>query len=194
MEDAHNATSVRSEPEPRVQDNTADIMPNPKVGARDRDRWQAEEATAYLLKWTDAEITQTRINSAVQLRARIQEDGGGSARHLFVLHGLPVDYVVALRDLLDIDASFIEAHVGRRSHRPLRRKMKAAWAHYDYPELVQKSVVDDGRQKAASDDLVGEPPSHMISMDGDAVMLYRASMWLSEKAHGKSSSSPCTSL
>ncbi|KAI3327760.1 hypothetical protein HD806DRAFT_483842 [Xylariaceae sp. AK1471] len=162
-----------------------------KVGAvngdEGRQQWQPEETTAYLLKWTAAEITQTRINSAIQLRTHILDDGG-TARHLFVFHGLPADYVIALKDMLDIDPSFFEAHVGRRSYRPMRKKTKATWAQYDYPELVKRysvsPVVDDDRQQeAVSPDVVGDPPSHMTSTAGDSVMLCRASIWLSDKAH-----------
>jgi hypothetical protein len=155
-----------------------------------KQQWRPEETTAYLLKWTNAEITQTRINSVAQLRTRIQDDGG-TTRHLFVLHGLPVDYIIALKDMLGIDGSFIQANVGRRSYRPLRKKMQAARAQYDYPEMVQKSsvspVIDDRQQRAASPDLMDDPPSHRTSNTGDSVILCRASIWLSEKAHGESS-------
>ncbi|KAI0440702.1 hypothetical protein F4803DRAFT_459770 [Xylaria telfairii] len=137
---------------------------------------------AYLMKWTDTEIATTNIDNAVQLRSCIQ-DGGNSWRHVFVFHGLPVDYGVALKEVVDIDASFIEAHIGRRSYRSLKR-IKAGWAHYDYPELVRRSsVLDYRRQEPAYRDLVADPPTFLTSDTGDSVVFCRASVWLSEKAH-----------
>ncbi|KAI0455141.1 hypothetical protein F5B21DRAFT_473013 [Xylaria acuta] len=104
-------------------------------------------------------------------------------RHLFVFHGLPVDYGVALKEAVGIDASFIEAHTGRRSYKPLKR-INAVWAHCDYPELMcQSPVLNDRQHKAASRDLVGDPPTYLTSGTGDSVMLCRTSIWLSEKAH-----------
>ncbi|TGJ85392.1 hypothetical protein E0Z10_g3341 [Xylaria hypoxylon] len=138
---------------------------------------------AYLLKWTNTEITKTYVHSAAQLRSCIQENNS-SNRHLLVVRGLPVDHGVALKEVTDIDASFIEAHAGRRSYRSLRARTNAAWAYYDYPELVrQSSAPNDGTQRTATYDLVGHPPTYMISAAGDSIMLCRASIWLSEKAH-----------
>ncbi|KAI0536271.1 hypothetical protein GGR58DRAFT_400406 [Xylaria digitata] len=138
---------------------------------------------AYLLKWTDAGITKTQVHGAAGLRPCIHETNN-STRYLLVFHGLPVDYGVALKKAIDIDASFIEAHAGRRSYRPPRTKIKSAWAYYDYPELVHhSSVPDDTQQKTVSRDLVGDPPTYITSASEDRVMLCRASIWLSEQAH-----------
>ncbi|KAI8634214.1 hypothetical protein F5Y19DRAFT_461668 [Xylariaceae sp. FL1651] len=191
MESVRDTGSVKSELAQRTLDPVADTMPSSGVSINAdetrQQKWQPEETTAYLLKWTDAEIKHRRINSATQLRTHIQEDGGSEC-HLFVLHGLPLDFFQALQDTLNIGADFIEAHVGRRSHRLLRKKTKTSYAHYDYPELVKKThvpVVFHGSSQIEppSSDLVSSPPSHTISTDGDEVILCRASIWLSEKAH-----------
>ncbi|GAW15286.1 hypothetical protein ANO14919_046950 [Xylariales sp. No.14919] len=136
-----------------------------------------------LLRWTDAEITKTHVQGAAQLRSCIQENGNAT-RHLLVFRGLPVDCGAVLREAADVDASFIEAHAGRRSYRPRRTRVKADWAYFDYPELVHRSFPNARQQKSAPNDLVGEPPTYATaSAAGDRVMLCRASMWLSEQAH-----------
>ncbi|KAI1279759.1 hypothetical protein F5Y07DRAFT_357735 [Xylaria sp. FL0933] len=181
MENTRAATrSVRSEPTPRVTGYSPESIPTPGIATEGGDRHGT--SSAYLLKWTDTEIAKTIIHSVIQLKTWIQEHSN-SPRQLLVFHGLPVDYGVALKEVTDIDASFIEAHTGRRSYRPRKAKIKAACAHYDYPELVYRSTVyDDGQQKTTTHDLVGEPPTYMASATGDSIMLCRASVWLSEKA------------
>ncbi|KAI1747867.1 hypothetical protein F4782DRAFT_519656 [Xylaria castorea] len=187
MESSRDMGSTRPAPAPRTTGYSAESTPTYVINAEDVDEHarisqnhqaRRDEATsAYLLKWTDTKVTKTHIDSVAHLRSCIRDDSN-STRHLFVFHGLPIDYGVALKEVVDIDASFIEAHIGRRSYRPLR-KIKAGWAHYDYPELVcQSSVLGDGRL-----DLVGDPPAYLTSGSGDSVMLCRVSIWLSEKAH-----------
>ncbi|KAI0427002.1 hypothetical protein F5Y09DRAFT_317255 [Xylaria sp. FL1042] len=181
MESTRTATrSVRSEPTPRTMGYATESTPTPGTDAEGGDGYGT--SSAYLLKWTDTEIARTIIHSAAQLTSCIQEHSN-SSRQLLVFHGLPVDLGVALKEAIDIDASFIEAHAGRRSYRPQKAKVKAAWAHYDYPELVYRSTVcNDGQQRTTSRDLVGEPPTYTASATGDSIMLCRASIWLSEKA------------
>ncbi|KAK5632533.1 hypothetical protein RRF57_008247 [Xylaria bambusicola] len=134
----------------------------------------------YLLKWTDTQITTTNIDNAAQLRACIQGDGNDS-RQLLVFQGLPEDYEVVLGEVTDIETSFIDAHIGRRSYRPRRARVKSTWTHYDYPELLR--AFDDGRYTATFNDLVSDPPAYKIPATSDSIMLCRASLWLSEKAH-----------
>ncbi|KAI0799895.1 hypothetical protein GGR55DRAFT_471525 [Xylaria sp. FL0064] len=181
MENTRAATrSMRSEPTPRVTGYSPESTPTPGIITDGGDR--NGTSSAYLLKWTDTEIAKTVIHSVTQLKTWIQEHGN-SPQQLLVFHGLPVDDGVALKEVTDTDASFIEAHTGRRSYRPRKAKVKATWAHYDYPELVYRSTVyDNGQQKPTSHDLVGEPPTYMASATGDSIMLCRASIWLSEKA------------
>ncbi|KAI0161562.1 hypothetical protein GGR57DRAFT_362003 [Xylariaceae sp. FL1272] len=179
-----DTSSTRSEPAP----HTLAFPPNAPIRppSLELDEKQAElqpaEPASYVLTWTDDEIAKTRINSAAQLRTRLQQDGR-SERQLFVLHGLPVDYLMVLREVSGIDDKFVEAHVGRRTPRRAN-KCKASWAHFDYPELVQQSnipiAVDAGERPWTPPDLVGEPPSHKISSNGDGVIFCRASIWISE--------------
>ncbi|KAJ2985855.1 hypothetical protein NUW58_g5309 [Xylaria curta] len=142
------------------------------------------EGALYLLKWSDTEVNKTQVCSVAQLRSDIQ-DNSNSTRHLFVLHGLPVDYTVTLRELGDADASFLDAHAGRRSYRSLRRP-KAGWAHYDYPELVCQSGFHESREhEVVAKDLIGDPPTYVTSRTGRSVIFCRASIWLSEKVHSE---------
>ncbi|KAI1506492.1 hypothetical protein F5X99DRAFT_4992 [Biscogniauxia marginata] len=159
-----------------------------------------DEAIAYVLRWRDREVSKEYISSAKDLRARIEDETKDDERRVvFVIHGLPVDYVEVLRDLLDIDPYFVEAHVRRRTYRPLgRRKDKdTIFAHWDYPELVRSSMIrsttasdddddDDSKQiigVATFPDIVGNSPVHMISNMGDEALFCRASLWLSPRAN-----------
>jgi hypothetical protein len=210
MQSAQDTRSVSSAPAPGAHESQVQLdytPPNPdsnssagggsesEEGGRQQRHlpWQPEETPAYVLKWTDEEITKTRLNTGAQLRARLIDDGS-TPRHLFVLHGLSADYLSALRDVVDIDSSFVDAHVGRRSYRPLRKKTKAAWAYYDYPQLVEpapwtpqvRSSSDQEEHKNITSDYVGDPPMFKISANGDSVVICRASIWMSEKANGES--------
>ena len=161
----------RSEPPTPSGFTTTSIFgPNTENGARHG---------VYLLRWTDTEIVKTNIDSPVQLQAYIREDDSPT-RQLLVLHGLSRDYEAALKEVTDIDTSFFDAHIARRSYRPRRARAKAAGSHYDYPELVR--IPDDCRN---NDDLMSEPPTYKIPATGDSVMLCRASVWLSDKAHSE---------
>ncbi|KAI1422084.1 hypothetical protein F5Y12DRAFT_650730 [Xylaria sp. FL1777] len=181
MESPRAARSVRSETAPGIMGSSTESTSTSGINTEDGDGYVA--GSAYLLKWTDTEIAKTIVHSAAQIRSCVEE-ASNSTRQLLVLRGLSVDHGVALRETTDVDASFIDAHTGRRSYRPRRARVKAAWAHYDYPELVPQSAVSSSRQrKAASHDLVRDIPTYMVSATGDSIMLCRASIWLSEKAH-----------
>ncbi|KAI0555952.1 hypothetical protein F4679DRAFT_11270 [Xylaria curta] len=169
-------TSHSAKSTPACLFNAEDVVEHAKI-SQDHQTRSDETSSAYLLKWTDAKVTKTHFDSVAHLRSCLQ-DSSDYTRHLFVFHGLSADHDVALRELVDIDASFIEAHIGRRSYRPLRR-IKAGWAHYDYPELVSQSPILTDRRH----DLMGDPLAYLTSSSGDCVILCRASIWFSEKAH-----------
>ncbi|KAI0198744.1 hypothetical protein F4808DRAFT_435025 [Astrocystis sublimbata] len=136
---------------------------------------QSDEVTpAFLLKWTDFETHRIPINNgdAVELASLIQNNGSSSARHLFVFRGSPTDYGATLREMVGIDAAFMEVHFGRRCYRPLKQ-IKASWAHFDYPELVCQISNIGGRATQG----VPNPGS-----SGDGAVFCRVSLWLSEKA------------
>ncbi|KAI8949355.1 hypothetical protein F4801DRAFT_408643 [Xylaria longipes] len=178
---APSTTGYSTEPTPTRVINAGDANEYARI-SQEHQEHPDEITPTYLLEWTDTEVTKTHIDNAAQLRSCIQDDGN-YMRHLFVFHGLPVDHGVVLKEAVDIDTSFIEAHTGRRSYRPLKR-MKAGWSHYDYPELgCQSSVLDDRRHEPASRDLVGDPPTYITSGTEHSVVFCRASIWLSEKAH-----------
>ncbi|KAI1780992.1 hypothetical protein F4818DRAFT_23082 [Hypoxylon cercidicola] len=143
---------------------------------------------AYVLERTrQRQYSRRRIADAEELRASIDQWGSDEpyARRLFVLQGLPVEYLQVLRDTLDIDPRFAEAHVGRRSYRPWvghrRRRDDAAnstsFACFEYPELLSSSHVPPH-----SDDTVDKPPAHVTFANGDTAVFCSASLWSSPKA------------
>ncbi len=149
---------------------------------------------AYVLEWTedDDEPKRRRLDSAEELRAAIEGKGETRQRArgpLLVVHGLPTDYLVVLRDLLDIDPRFIDAHVRRQSYRPLGRRHSGAagttFAHFDYPELVGRSRELVMSHVSKVDDLMGDPIVSPLSRFGDdAAMFCRASLWCSSTLDG----------
>ncbi|KAI5928054.1 hypothetical protein F4810DRAFT_705948 [Camillea tinctor] len=148
-----------------------------------------DEAPAYVLRWRrdQEDVSREHINSAKDLRVRI-EDECKDERRLFVIRGLPVDYLEVLRNMLGIDPYFIEAHARRKAYKPLgRRKDGAMFAHYDYPELTHVVPGANDSEKPPRDttytDILGSPPMHMVSKIGDVVFFCRASLWLSPRAN-----------
>ncbi|KAK6955082.1 hypothetical protein Daesc_002712 [Daldinia eschscholtzii] len=160
---------------------------------------------AYALEWTENQhrCSRRHFASAEKLRADIQGQGEAPQRpeprrRLLVLHRLSVDYTRALTDLLDIDADFIDAHIGRLSYRPLVRRRKAdgaatraRFACFEYPELVsmpkglpadvKRALLARSARVEDDDDIAREPPLYAIS-DEKAVMFCRASLWKCAKA------------
>ncbi|KAI1210285.1 uncharacterized protein F4807DRAFT_59621 [Annulohypoxylon truncatum] len=169
---------------------------------------------AYVLDWTDQQrgCVRKRISGAEELRASIfqgEEDARIRGRRVFVIQGLPAEYLPVLRDELGVDVRFLEAHVARRAYTPLiKRSMrragdmsdasakKAKYACFEYPELLTSArrmatttTTTTGRQTSldvpragAGGDIVSEAPTHVISNDGGCVMFCRASVWLGSKA------------
>ncbi|XXG97198.1 hypothetical protein Hte_003493 [Hypoxylon texense] len=158
---------------------------------------------AYVLEQTSQQqYSRRRIINAEELRASIAQQDSSEldhvhARRLFVIQGLPTEYLQVLRDTLNIDPLFVDAHVSRRGYRPWirrrRRRDDAAGskssACFEYPELlpshnVLTDLTDATKQTPGhdSDDAVGKPPAHVISADGDVAVFCRASLWLCPKA------------
>jgi hypothetical protein len=173
---------------------------------------QVEASPAYVLEWDASGCRLLFLNSVEELRREIglgRRNGNGATtgdksvgtaggvERVFVIHGLPVEYVSALRTSLDIDPAFVEAHYGRRRYRPLRWRKDARFAHYEYPELVKgyeetKPAEGSGngeevRERRSSHgatyiDLMGNPPVHPISSVGDAALICHASLWMAAEA------------
>lgn len=164
---------------------------------------------AYVLEWTESQRHCSRryFRSAEELRTDIQQQEKEPQRfeprrRLLVLRELPLDYVQVLRDLLDIDAGFIDAHISRLSYRPLVRRRRdhgatrTGFVRFEYPELftAPKGFTPDAKRvpsatgsRTRGDDNVEEPSLHLISDDGKGVLFCRASLWQCAKANGKDS-------
>lgn len=164
---------------------------------------QVESAPAYVVDWDSESCERRFLGTADELRAEIDAgkkkkarsgtgDGGGGGERLFVVHGLPEDYVKALRASLDIDPAFIEAHAGRRRYRPLRWRRDATFAHYEYPELVRGygaaalsrfRGLSAARLALGAVDFLDDPVIRSVSEDGDAAAVFcRASLWITARA------------
>lgn len=104
---------------------------------------------AYVLEWSDKQrrCSRKHLDSSGDLRAGLLQAGKQDGRRLFVIQGLPMDYLEVLQDLLHVDARFIDAHVGRRGYRPLTPPRTRQWvgddaypeaqyACFEYPELL----------------------------------------------------------
>ncbi|KAI0131085.1 hypothetical protein F4814DRAFT_155424 [Daldinia grandis] len=159
---------------------------------------------AYVLEWTESQrqCSRRHFKSAEELRTDIQQQGEepqrlDPRRRLLVLHGLPVDYVQVLRDLLDIDAGFIDAHISRLSYRPLIRRRRdhgaaqTRFVRFEYPELFMapkglttdvKGVPSATSSRTRGEDDVKEPPLYIVSDEGEGVLFCRASLWQCAKA------------
>lgn len=151
---------------------------------------EPDETAAYSLAWTDGEVTKTHIHDVDQLRSYMRQPKD-NRRHFLVLHGLPVEYGVAIREVAGVDTSFIEAHSGRRSCKGKRGIFGTRAVYYEYPEFIHQTLAPHaGREGAAfttittkKPDLVGDAPTYAISTAGDGVMLCRGSLWLTGYAH-----------
>ncbi|KAI2783202.1 hypothetical protein F4815DRAFT_460249 [Daldinia loculata] len=160
---------------------------------------------AYVLEWTESQRHCSRryFRSAEELRTDIQQQEKEPQRfeprrRLLVLRESPLDYVQVLRDLLDIDAGFIDAHISRLSYRPLVRRRRdhgatqTGFVRFEYPELFTapkefatdiKRVPSANGFRTRGDDNVGEPHLYTISDGGEVVIFCRASLWQCAKAN-----------
>jgi hypothetical protein len=161
-----------------------------------------EASPAYMIEWGVNDYGIINLNSVDQLRLEIAKGKFDHHERLFVIHGLPVDYVNALKTSLDIDPTFIEAHFGRRRYRPLRWRKDARFACYEYPELVrgfrpgnQADGSNGGNGEARRGerrpsrgttyiDLMEKPPIHALGSDGAAAVFCHASLWMASQADG----------
>ncbi|KAF6833139.1 cysteine protease domain-containing protein [Colletotrichum musicola] len=142
-------------------------------------------SSAYVLDWEGGTCSQRLLNRAEDL---LGESVG--RRRLTIIQGLPLDLVQILRDSLGVNAGFLEAHAGRRQHRPTRRDNSDSFVSFEYPELVKihhnALGPDLGYKPSArqSDlvDVMDEAPFHTLSGDGQSVIFCHASLWTSGKA------------
>ncbi|KAI1809753.1 hypothetical protein GGS20DRAFT_570612 [Poronia punctata] len=178
--------SVHSSLVPTASDRDNDTGTRGEL-PKHQEPWRPNEQRAYMLDWSTTEITHTPIINAEQFRVQLQQyaqENSRNSQRLFVLRGLPGEYLVPLKDELSIDSAFIQAHLGRRRYRPRKNRYDVAWAYYDYPELVMKLPKASGvdvKYKVTSD-YVGEPPTLKFSATGDSLVVCRVSVWMCEKA------------
>ncbi|OTA57223.1 hypothetical protein K449DRAFT_467975 [Hypoxylon sp. EC38] len=152
---------------------------------------------AYVLEWDARQqyLSRNRLSSAEEMHASILQgrEEIREKRRLFVIQGLPTDYLQVLKDVLHINAGLVDAHIGRRSYRPvslLRQNrfggvgVKSTFACFDYPELLAPAKTDKQaplvHAAGTGVDVVGEPPTHKISLNGEVAMFCCASVWKSD--------------
>lgn len=158
----------------------------------------------------DIKCAKTRIHNADELRASIAshvgtdipgqdgiaretilKSGHQQQRRLLVVHGLSKTYVDVLLESpgLDIDPYFIDAHVRRQNYRPLRRMHKhvpgVAFAHFDYPELIEYGIPAILVHMDRIEDIVQDPVVHPLTgIGGKAVVFCQASLWIGSTLDG----------
>ncbi|KAK1459457.1 cysteine protease [Colletotrichum melonis] len=148
-------------------------------------KFPESSSSAYVLDWETDKCKQRLLNHAEDL---LREAVG--RRRLTIVQGLPLDLVQVLRDSLGVNSGFLEAHAGRRRHRPSRNDEGSTFVSFAYPELVKTTRGNYGpdpgyKPSARQSDLVDvmdEAPFHMMSRDGQAVMFCQASLWMNSKA------------
>lgn len=153
-------------------------------------KFPESSSSAYVLDWENDTCRQRLLNHAEDL---LREAVG--RRRLTIVQGLPLDLVQVLRDSLDVNVGFLEAHAGRRRYRPPGHGDGSNFVSFEYPELVKTARGDYGpdpgyKPSARQSDLVDvmdEAPFHMMSGDGQAVMFCHASLWMSNKADSMTS-------
>src|SRR3569833_951517 len=131
---------------------------------------RVDGAPAYLVEWGPGSSTRTALPTAEALRAvvlRVVFFVVG-VFWLFVLRGLTIDLVRALRTTADIDPAFLEAHARRRRYRPLRWRKDARFGGWVVPELVEGyracwAAKDEGAGK-------GTKSTMPVSSDGSATV------------------------
>ncbi|KAH8899601.1 hypothetical protein GQ53DRAFT_317725 [Thozetella sp. PMI_491] len=177
---------------------------------------QVEPSPAYLLEWDSGGCRRISLTTTDELRAALSagkpagQGIGAVKERLFVLHGLPADFVLAIRNALDIDPAFIEAHAGRRRYRPLRWRKEARFVSYEYPELVrgyegnsrrhgreqttvksqvgivesEGSDIGSGRARTREAvDLLGNPAIKLLEDEGGIAAIFcHASLWVADQA------------
>ncbi|KAI1344050.1 hypothetical protein F5Y15DRAFT_186155 [Xylariaceae sp. FL0016] len=169
-------------PTPNIEGIPLQYAPAREKGKTGNDAQQGE-SPAYVLCWAGTEVIKEALNSAEELQVMLNESK--TERHLFIIHGLPSDYVNAIKNVCNIDQHFLDAHVRRQTYRPSgRRKDEPILIHYDYPELVESFGVESvSTYVGGAPDLTDKAPQFGISNMGDGAVFCRASLYMCHKAN-----------
>ncbi|KAK3344094.1 hypothetical protein B0T25DRAFT_556114 [Lasiosphaeria hispida] len=145
---------------------------------------------AYMLEWDHQVCKKTTFPTPETFRVALRSGATRSGpRRMFILYGLPRDYVEALLDSdhLNIDPAFIDAHAGRRSYRPPGLgDREIRFMHLEYPELVEgfyagASLPTGGGIFAEA---VTVPEIHTLGSEKEktlAAVFCRASLWATSR-------------
>lgn len=164
----------------------------------------AQEPPACILVRDGDRIERRTFDSAAALQTELEGTRSDLPRPVFILHGLPADYVNALRDSLNIDPDFIETHAKRHRYRPRKcKRASASWGvRFEYPEPGRRvpgfrtpsargaNGIKYSRYLDAMDEPIMEEIDHPFYGSGKSVLFCRASLWVGEKADGASFTSP----
>ncbi|CCC07478.1 hypothetical protein SMACR_02482 [Sordaria macrospora] len=134
--------------------DASSIFYHHRLGSLAPPLYEFETSPAYMLEWDPKkQCRRTIISSPDVLRELISGLDKDGTVTLFVVHGLPANYVDILRNSeeLSIDSAFLDAHAARRSYcsrsgltLPRRRGLSkirsskaGCFAQFEYPELIQ---------------------------------------------------------
>ena len=148
-----------------------------------------EELPAYMIEWSTRSRRLKFLNDVQELQAELAPENhdrlNDSFKRLFIVHGLPTDYVIPLQSCLAVDPLFINAQAQRRRYYPLRRMPGDRWVSFEYPELCTKvgkisqgTVIDVEKAYKAGHDPLPDPPSYPLTGGTDVVVFCRASLWM----------------
>lgn len=105
---------------------------------------------------------------------------------MYIVHGLPTDFLDVIGECMDIDKSFVEAHAARVAYWPKDIvKKEVTWAHWEYPELVtcvdgSKEQDDKSGMSSGAPDIMSPPLVKTVDNTGLSVVFRRVSMWIGD--------------
>ena len=105
---------------------------------------------------------------------------------MYIVHGLPTDFLDVIGECMGIDKAFVEAHAARKAYWPKDVvEDEVTWVHWEYPELV--THVDGMRDQSekpgmssSAPDVMSQPLVMPVDNAGLSVAFRRVSMWIDE--------------
>lgn len=105
---------------------------------------------------------------------------------MYIVHGLPSDFLDVIGDCMGVEKAFVEAHASRKAYFPKSSEDdKFIWTHFEYPELVTrvdelKNQTKQPRMSSSDVDVMSPPLVRGIGNAGLRVIFRRISMWIDD--------------